>query len=268
MANFGFEIDPEEITSKNCAVVMVSSEVPAFARAGERIDLSISSIGDARSLEGGILLQTNLRAANGEVYAVAQGRVMVATATGSTKTVGSLPKGAIVERDIISQFLSEGRISVLLRDPDFVTAHTVAQAIRQKFEGIDVQTLDASLIEIEIPPDRVEDVVAFISELESLSITPDVAGKVVIDSQSGVIIVGENVRIGKVAVSYKSIKVNIGTSNWGEEESPNHFIVEETATVDDLISTFRAVGLEAEVILGIMQAIEKAGALYGRLIVL
>ena len=110
--------------------------------------------------------------------------------------------------------------------------------------------------------------VAFISELESLAITPDVAGKVVIDSQSGVIIVGENVRIGKVAVSYKSIKVNIGTSNWGEEESPNHFIVEETATVDDLISTFRAVGLEAEVILGIMQAIEKAGALYGRLIVL
>jgi flagellar P-ring protein precursor FlgI len=268
MASFGFQIDPQDIRSKNCAVVMVSSEVPAFARAGERVDLSVSSIGDARSLEGGILLQTNLQAANGEVYAVAQGRLVTATAAGTTKTVGTVPKGAIVERDIISRFVQENRISMILRNPDFVTANTVAQAVRAQFEGIQVQTLDASLIEVEIPEPRRTDVVSFISELESLTITPDVAGKVVIDSVSGVIIVGENVRIGKVAVSYKSIKVSVGTSVWDEEDAPTNFVMEETASVDDLISTLRTVGLEAEVILGIMQAIDRAGALYGRLIVL
>ena len=103
--------------------------------------------------------------------------------------------------------------------------------------------------------------------LESLTITPDVTGKVVVDPQSGVIIVGENVRVGKVAVSYESIQVSVGASIWNEESS-QLFVMEETASVDDLITTLRTVGVETEVIIGIMQAIERAGALYGRLIVL
>jgi flagellar P-ring protein precursor FlgI len=276
MASFGFEIDPKEIKSKNCAVVMISTEVPAFTRPGERIDLHISSIGDARSLEGGILLQTNLKAANDQVYAVAQGKVLVSTTAGSVKTVGTITDGAIVEREVLSQFLTDNRISILLRDPDFVTANAVASAVRSKFDSIKVSTLDASLIEVEIPEERRADVVAFIGELESLTVTPDVTGKVVIDTSSGVIIVGENVRIGKVAVSYKSINVTIGSpvrgpsswSDWGEEEVPDLFIVEETASVDDLVSALRAVGLRTDAIVGIMQAIERAGALFGRLIVL
>ena len=267
MSGFGFEIEPDDITSKNCAVVMVSAEVPPFARPGERIDLNVSSLGDARSLESGILLQTNLQAANGRVYAVAQGKVLVVGASGAVKTVGRIPGGAIVEREVISEFVRDGRLSVVLRNPDFVTASTVATAIRENFQNAGVRTLDASLIEVQIPQDRRDDVVAFIGELESLTITPDVAGKVVVDSNSGVIIVGENVRIGKVAVSYESIQVTVGTSVW-DEESSQLFVMEETASVDDLIGTLRAVGVEAEVIIGIMQAIERAGALYGRLIVL
>ncbi len=273
MASFGFEIGVDEIKSKNCAVVMVSSEVPAFVRPGERIDLTISSIGDARSLEGGILLQTNLKAANGQVYAVAQGKVLVSNARDSV--VGTITDGAIVEQEILSEYFTDNRISVLLRDPDFVTASAVASAIRSKFENINVNTLDASLIEVEVPEERRGDIVAFIGEMELLTLTPDVAGKVVIDSGSGVIIVGENVRIGKVAVSYKSISVNIGSpasgsasrSSWGEEETPDLFVVEETASVDDLVTVLRAVGLKTDVIVGIMRAIEKAGALFGRLIV-
>jgi flagellar P-ring protein precursor FlgI len=119
--------------------------------------------------------------------------------------------------------------------------------------------------------ERRSDVVSFIGEMEQLSITPDVAGKVVIDSQSGIVIVGENVRIGKVAVSYKDMNVSVGSSSgssWGEEESPHQFVIEETAAVDDLVATLKAVGLDTEVIIGIMQAIDAAGALFGRLIIL
>jgi flagellar P-ring protein precursor FlgI len=253
---------------------MVSAEVPAFVRPGERIDLTVSSIGDARSLEGGVLLQTNLRAANGQVYAVAQGKVLISKAQNSVDTVGTINGGAIVEQEVLSEYIADDRISVILRDPDFVTASAVASAIRGKFENIEVKTLDASLIEVEVPEERRDDIVAFIGELELLTLTPDVAGKVVIDAASGVIIVGENVRIGKVAVSYKAISVRIGSSQtpswsgWGEEENPDLFVVEETASVDDLVSALRAVGLKTDVIIGIMQAIEKAGALFGRLIVL
>ena len=274
MASFGFEIAVDDIKSKNCAVVMISSDVPAFVRPGERIDLTISSIGDARSLEGGILLQTNLRAANAQVYAVAQGKVLVSNARDSVDTVGTITGGAIVEKEVLSEYFTDNRISVLLRDPDFVTAGAVASAIRSNFENINVNTRDASLIEVEIPEERRADIVAFIGELESLTLTPDVSGKVVIDSGSGVIIVGENVRIGKVGVSYKSISISIGspaTGSWfgrGEEETPDLFVVEETASVEDLISALRAVGLKTAVIVGIMQAIERAGALFGRLIVL
>ena len=120
IGNFGFEIDPGDIKSKNSAVVMVSTEVPPFARPGERVDLSISSIGDAKSLAGGILLQTSMKAADGQVYAVAQGKVFVGGALDGVKTVGTITGGAIVEKEILSEFIVDGRIAVVLRDPDFV----------------------------------------------------------------------------------------------------------------------------------------------------
>ena len=267
MSSFGLDIDPKDIKSRNCAVVMVTAEIPAFARPGERINIDVSSIGDAKSLEGGILLQTNLKAANGQVYAVAQGKVLVAAGRDSVKTVGSLPGGGIAERQVLSEYVADDRISIILRNPDFVTAGAVAAKLRESFEGVQVNTQDASLIEVEIPSDRREEVVAFIGEIEKLTITPDVSGKVVIDSQSGIVIVGENVRIGKVAVSYKNFNVSVGSS-WGEEEKPSHFLIEETSAVDDLVTTLRAVGLETEVIMGIMKAIDAAGALFGRLIIL
>lgn len=266
MAGFGLEIDPKDVKSRNCAMVMVSADVPSFVRPGERIDLSVSSIGDARSLTGGILLQTNLNAANGEVYAVAQGTVMVGR-TGF-ETVGTVNGGGIVEKEILSRFVTEGKISILLRNPDFVTAGAVADSVREAFDGIAVDTRDASLIDITVPSDRVDDIVGFIGEIESLTITPDVSGKVVIDSQSGIIIIGENVGIGRVAVAYEDVRIQVGASVWGKEEKPQVFVMDETTDVEDLVEILQAVGLETEVIIGIMKAIDAAGALYGRLIVL
>ena len=271
VANFGFSIEPKDIKSKNSAVVMISSEVPPFLRAGDRIDVRVSSIGDARSLEGGVLLQTPLKGANGRVYALAQGQISTQGANGSLKTVGIISVGAIVEQDILSQFITDGSIAVVLRNPDFVTVGAVAQVIKETFEDITLRTVDASLVEVEIPENRLDDPISFMAELESLTLTPDASGKVVIDSSSGIIIFGEKVRIGKVAVSYKAINLTVGAFRTGfaaEEEKKRNFVIEEIATVEDLVNTLQTIGLDTETIIGLMKAIDRAGSLYGKLIIM
>lgn len=265
--SFGIVIDESEVRSKNCAVVMVSAEIPGFVRPGDRIDLSVSSIGDAQSLRGGILLQTNLKAANGQIYAVAQGKIIVPGADRSIKTVGTVIDGAIIEREVISQYVSEGRIYLVLKNPDFVTANSVGNVIKDTYEEITVNTIDPSQIEILIPAERQDNIVSFISEIEQLMVTPESSGKVVIDSQSGVIIIGENVRISKVAVSYKAMNITVGTPLFGQNENPNNFIIEDTTSVNDFVDTLTAFGLETDTIIEILKAIERAGALYGKLII-
>ena len=269
VSSFGLEIGADDVKSRNAAVVMVSAEAPPFARPGERIDLSVSSVGDARSLEGGILLQTPLRAANGQVYAVAQGRIHIASGPGAVPTVGSLKGGAIVEREILSTFASGNKLSFVLRRPDFVTAAAVAEAIKAALPGIVLATRDAALVEIDVPEARRGDIVALIGQIESLAVTPDTRGRIVIDSQSGVVIIGENVRISKVAVAYKDVEVTVGPpAYYDNERSQQQFVVPETTGVEDFVKTLKEVGLSTEVIIGILKALDSAGALYGTLIVL
>ena len=275
VSNFGFRIDPADIRSRNCAVVTVSCQLPPFARAGETADILVSSIGDARTLEGGVLLQTPLQAANGEVYALAQGQIFSPQGSGSSnqKTVGTVPGGAIIEQDVLSTFLDGDSLSIILRHPDFVTANTVSAAIRQQYPEILLQSIDAAMIELTIPDQLRLDPVGFIAELESIAVTPEPSNKVVIDSTSGVIIFGEQVRIGKVAVSYQDISVSVSpygrsTSGlWDEQDSERNFVFEETTTVEDLVETLRTIGLETEMIIRIVKAIDSAGSLYGTLIV-
>ena len=268
VSSFGLAIAPEQIRSRNAAVVMVSADLPPFVRPGERIDLSVASIGDARSLEGGVLLQANLRAANGQVYAVAQGRVSVARGPGVVATVGTVKNGAIVERQVLSAYVEENRLAFVLRRADFVTAAAVASAIRAALPELAVSTRDAARIEVVIPEG--EDVVALVGRIGTLTVSPDAAGRVVIDSQTGIVVMGENVRIGRVAVSYKSVDVAVGASAFfaDPEAKPSHFVLEETTSVEDFVSTLRNVGLETDVIIGILKALDQAGALYGTLVIM
>lgn len=270
VGNLGLEIDQREIKSRNCAVVVISCEIPPFIRPGDRINLTVSSIGDARSLEGGVLLQSQLKGANGVVYALAQGNILTPRNSGSVKTVGSIPLGGIVEKEVLSDFITQGTISLVLRNPDFITAHGVSEAISEAFPNVKVSPVDASLIEVQIPAERSSDPVAFVAELESLIVIPGSSGKVVIDAASGIIIMGEHVRIGRVAVSYKRVQVSVaGSFNFQDgEEAKENFILEETSTVDDLISALTEVGLKTETIIGILKAIDRAGALYGELIIM
>jgi flagellar P-ring protein FlgI len=268
VSNFGFEVSPQDIKSRNCAVVMVSAELPAFSRVGDTIDVTVSSIGDARDLDGGILLQANLQAANGLVYAVAQGKVITSQDTGGVRTVGMIPVGAIVEKEVLAQYITGNSVSLVLRNPDFVTAAAVQAAITTAFPGIKASSADPSMIQIQLPEASIGNPVAFLAQLEALTLTPDSSGKVVINSMNGVIVMGEKVRIGKVAVSYKNAKVSVGVAQYATSSQPEIFVVGETTTVDDFVSAMKAVGLKADVIIGILQAVEKAGALFGSLIVM
>jgi flagellar P-ring protein precursor FlgI len=274
VSNFGFRIAPAEVRSRNCAVVSVSAEVPAFLNPGAAIDVKVASLGDARSLEGGILLQTPLKAANGRVYALAQGQVFTIGEGSGTRTVGSIPGGAIAEQQILSTFLDDFRVSLALKNPDFLTASAVADAIRQAFPDIRVSARDASLVALEIPEDRRRDPVGFIAQLEGLQITPDPSNKVVIDASTGIIIFGEQVRIGKVGVSYKDISVQVGAVpafRLGLETSPNkpeQFTLKESTTVEELVDALRTVGLDTETVIQLIKAVDKAGALFGVLVIL
>jgi flagellar P-ring protein precursor FlgI len=274
VSNFGFRIAPADVRSRNCAVVSVSAEVPAFLNAGAAIDVKVASLGDARSLEGGILLQTPLKAANGRVYALAQGQVFAIGEGSGTRTVGSIPGGAIAEQEILSTFLDDFKISLVLKNPDFLTASTVADAVRRAFPDIPVSARDASLVALEIPEDRRADPVGFIAQLEALQITPDPSSKVVIDASTGIIIFGEQVRIGKVGVSYKDVSVQVGAVpayRLGMETSPNkpeQFALKENTTVEELVDGLRTVGLDTETVIQLIKAIDKAGALFGTLVIL
>ena len=213
------------------------------------------------------LLQANLQAANGQTYAVAQGRVLTAADPNGAKTVGNISQGAIVEKDVISTFLDNNVVSIILRNPDFVTASAVQKAIGTAFPGITVTSRDASLIDVQLPEANRGNPVGFLALLEALTVTPDSEGRVVINAASGVIVMGEKVRIGKVAVSYRTARVSVGATSSGAQ-TPDIFVLGDTTTVDDFVSALKAVGLKADVIIGVLQAVEKAGALFGNLVIM
>jgi flagellar P-ring protein precursor FlgI len=274
VSTFGVDIPAADLKSKNCAVVMVSAELPALAKIGDRIDATVSSIGDARDLDGGVLLQAALLGANGKTYAVAQGRVVSTPDTAGVRTVGSVPGGAMIELDVASTYVADEVITVVLRNPDFVTATALQRAIAAAFPGISAAAPDPSMVEVRIPKDQEANPVAFIAKLEALTVTPDTTARVVINSSSGIIVMGEQVRIGKVAVSYRNARVTVGTlagsayAGSSLDRSDPLFVVPDTTSVDDFVSALKAVGLKTDVIIGILQAVERAGALYGTLVVM
>ena len=265
--HFGFDISPKDVRSKKCAVVMVSAIVPPFMRTGEKIAVRVSSLGDARSIDRGILLQTPLRAGNGEVFAVAQGSIVVSTERNLPKTVGTIADGAIAEREVVSNFVVDNRITLILRNPDFVTASTVRDAIALKIPGLSINVHDSAMIEILIPEDRRNNIAKFVSDIETVTVKPDPSSKVVIDSKNGIIIIGEQVKIGKVAVSYKTASVSVGSYYSQSTGNKEQFVIQETVTVEDFIKTVRDIGLNTDTIIEILKAIEDAGALYGSLII-
>ena len=260
--NHGFNIDENDINSKNIAAVLVTAVVGPFTRTGDLVDVQISSIGDSKSLEGGILLQTPLRGADGIIYAVSQGRIISGSISNNTQATASIPDGAIIENNIISNYINNNKINIILKYPDFVTAVQIAQAILAINQKLVIKTIDAGLIEITLTDEELKNPADFISKLEILTVTPDYASAVVIDKKTGAIIMGEDIVIQNCIISTPFAQVTVGNKNKKSNLQIN------LKTISELINVLNDSGLTNNEIISLLEGIHKLGAINARLIIL
>jgi flagellar P-ring protein precursor FlgI len=271
LSAFGMEIEARKIESRNSAVVMVTAETPSFVRPGQSIDVSVASVQDARSLDGGQLMQTPLKGANGTVYAVAQGRIDVRVRPDEegNRTVGRIVDGALVEREIASRYAGGRSFSLVLRRPDFATAAAVASALAEELELAEAVPLDAGKIRVDLAAEDTRSLVEVIARAERVMVEPGRSGEVVINRRSGVVVAGKEVKIAPVSVAYREAQLSIGSySPSGGEENGGAVALEQTTRVADLVSLLKDAGLSIDDIIEIMKTIERAGALYGTLVVM
>jgi flagellar P-ring protein FlgI len=262
-ANYGFDIKETDIKSKNIAAVLVIGTIGGFSRKGDVVNVTISSIGDAKSLSGGVLLQTALKAADGNVYAVAQGRIIAGTKDQNSETSASIPQGAIVERDVISSFTDGNKINIILKYPDFVTANAVKEAVSGINSNLQVNAVDAGMVEVVLGDDEKKNPVDFISKLEVLTITPDTIAMVIIDKKSGVIVSGSDVIIQECTVSIPSVSVKVKSLSGSKN---NYQFANQS--VGDLVKLLNDSGLDTNEIISLLEAIQRAGAINAKLILL
>jgi len=290
----GIRADATKIKVGNVAAVIATADLPAFARSGSRLDVTVSSLGDASSLQGGTLLMAPLRGADGNIYAVAQGPVSIggflASGAGAKTqknhpTVGKVPNGATVERDLKTGVDSTGSVTVKLNEEDFTTASRAAEAINNELGG-GARTLDAGAIEVTVPAERRAEIVEFISQLEAIEVLPDTNARVVIDERTGTVVIGRDVQVDTVAVAHGSLSVTIKTEldvsqpypqSSGQtvvtpdtginvtDEQQRLLLVEQAVTIKDVVTGLNAIGVSPRDLIAILQAIKSAGALRAEL---
>jgi flagellar P-ring protein precursor FlgI len=298
LGRLGIRVDPKQVQAKNVAAVMVTSRLPAFARPGTRIDVAVSSLGNARSLSGGMLLVTPLAGGDGKVYAVAQGPVQIAGfeasaggggASKNTPTSGRVVNGASVERSV-EFVLGDGPVTLALRTPDLTTATRVAAAINARLGAGAARALDPAAVQFTLPEDRKADPVAVLAEVEAVEVQADHRARVVVSERTGVLVAGEGVRLRPVAVAHGGLSVKVqrdpvvsqpgAFAKAGETVSTTKDTVEAseatgsavalkgTATVEDLARALNLLGASPRDLVAVLEAIKAAGALDGELEVL
>jgi flagellar P-ring protein FlgI len=263
-SNYGFDIKENDIKSKNIAAVMVIANIGGFARKGDTVNITVTSIGDAKALSGGVLLQTAMKAADGNIYAVAQGRLIAGTKEQNAETSASIPEGAIVERDVVSTFTDGNKINIMLKSPDFATATAIRDAVAGINSALKVSAVDAGLVEVVLGDDEKKNPVDFISKLEVLTVTPDNVAMVIIDKKTGVIVSGGDVIIQECSVNIPAAQVSVGTSSAGIKKS--YQVVNQT--VGDLVKLLNDSGLKTDEIIALLESIHKIGAINARLVLL
>lgn len=280
------------LRTKNVAAVMVTATLPPYAAQGTRIDVTVSAMGDSKSLLGGTLLVTPLLGADGEVYAVGQGPIAVsgfsaqgqgASVTRGVPTAGRISSGAIVEREIQFSLAELPVLRLSLRNPDFTTAQRVATAINMQLRGNRAQATDPASVLLTVPEARRGDIVGLVTEIEQLRITPDQVARVVVDEKSGVIVMGENVRISTVAIAQGNLTIRVtetpqvsqpGPFSQGQtavvprtdiqvdDQSNNRLAVMGSGvTLQELVQSLNALGVGPRDMIAILQSIKAAGAL-------
>jgi flagellar P-ring protein precursor FlgI len=297
LEKMGVTVKAEDIQVDNVAAVMVTADLPPFARTGSRIDVLVSSIGDAENLQGGTLLFTPLKAADQQVYAVAQGPISTggfavggASGSGVQKnfpTVGRVVNGALIEKEIPNNFNQKQSLTLTLHSPDFTTSSRVARAINIAFYDQIARTHDAGTIEVKVPEKYMGNVVALVTMIESLGVTPDTVSKVIINERTGTVVMGENVRISTVAIAHGNLSIEITEdsrvsqplpfSPGGEtvvtpdsgvivQEGNNPiFLVNSGVSIAAVVKALNALGVSPRDLIAIFQALKAAGALQAEL---
>jgi flagellar P-ring protein FlgI len=301
LAQFNLTVPPEQIQSRNVAVVMVNAALPTFAREGDTLDVTVNSAGDARSLLGGSLLLTPLKAPNGRVYALAQGPLSVGgyryDSNGNVvqknhPTVGSVPGGAVVEVATGSEVAAPGQnLTFVLAEADYTTASRVASAINTQVGAGLARARDASGIDIVVPENQRAQLVSFVSRIENVAVQPDRRAKVVINERTGTVVAGGDVSISRVSISHGDLKISIVTQNSvsqpvvigrgnpgvqtagvtnsrvdvDEEGGPGYLA--SGTTVSDLVQSLARLKTSTRDVISILRAIKAAGALHGELVV-
>lgn len=293
LERLGVNVRDESVKTENVAAVMVTATLPPFARHGSRIDVVVSALGDAKSLLGGTLLVTPLVGADGEVYAVSQGNIAVsgfqAKGEGTTlnkgvPTGGRIPNGAIIEREVGFELGSMADLRLSLRNPDFTTAARLSKAINALVKGAQARAIDPGTVTFKVPAKRRANLVGLMTEIEQLRITPDQMARVVIDEQSGIIVMGENVRISTVAIAQGNLTIRITEtpqvsqpqpfSNTGttttvqrteievdEDKKRNLTVLPSGISLQELVRGLNALGIGPRDMISILQTIKAAGAL-------
>ncbi len=288
------------LDSKNVAAVMVTAVLPPFARQGSRIDVTVSALGDAKSLLGGTLLVTPVLGADGEVYAVAQGQLAVGgfAASGAAETVvkgvptsARIASGAIVEREVGFEMANMESVTLSLRNPDFTTARRVAQAINAFLGTAAARPSDPTTVHVEVPDSYRGNVVNLLTDIEQLRVEPDQLARVIIDEQSGIIVMGENVRISTIAIAQGSLTIriteteqvsqpgpfaNVGATTTvprteievTEGEERRLGVVNAGVTIQELVNGLNSLGIGPRDMITILQAVKAAGALQAEIVVM
>jgi flagellar P-ring protein precursor FlgI len=292
LERMGVNIRSEQLDTENIAAVMVTANLPPFARQGARIDVAVSALGDAESLRGGVLLVTPLYGADGEVFAVAQGPLAVsgfaargqaASLTRGVPTNGRIANGAIVEREIAFGLAGQPSLRLALRNPDFTTARRISAAINARLGAGASSVADPGTVTVGRPQGFSGDMVSLLAEIEGLSVDADTRARVVIDEVSGVVVIGDDVRVSTVAIAQGNLTISVGETplvsqpapfsrggdtvvvprtSVGADDQPDDLqLVERNVRLRDLVDGLNALGVSPRDLIAILQAIKAAGAL-------
>ena len=266
MEKMNIYIDQTQLKVKNVAAVMVTASIPPFARIGDNIDITVSSLGDAKSLKGGILLLTPLKGVDGQVYALAQGPVSLAIPAGagdreSHLLVARCINGASIEREIPFKLDGKKHLTLSLFRPDFTTARRMADTINSALGQDIAQTVDASAISLTVPETMwKKNVAEFIADIERLSVIPDTVAKVVINEKTGTVVIGSDVTISSVAIAHGDLSVTI-TQPDGTQTQERVMNLPGTSTIGELVRGLNSLGVQPRDLISILESIKAAGAL-------
>ncbi|MEZ4440209.1 MAG: flagellar basal body P-ring protein FlgI [Polyangiaceae bacterium] len=300
LRRLGVQANARQLRLKNVAAVMVTATIPAFAKPGTKLDVTVSSIGNAKSIRGGVLIQTLLKGADRKTYAVAQGSLLIGGFQASGKSgsgqkngvtnTGRIPEGAIVEREIPTKFTRRGAVQLSLRTPSFTMAARIAEALDRELGTGSAAALDGGTVEVKVPSDQAKNPVGLIAKIHAIDVTPERKARVVIDERTQTIVAGGDVRLSPVAVVHGGLTIVVkeqpkvsqpvaplGTTGTTtvvpqskvevEEKTSSMQYLSGAATLSDLAGVLGTLGLNARELISVLQALRSAGALEAEVVV-